>query len=183
GVYLLALGRYEDALRDFKKSVQAHPFGPRQAQIQLANQLGTLIALGRIAEARTAARDLTGAYARYLELALAVAADRWAQADSIASEYSNAPSSPDWLRVQARMTGATAVAARCAVSAATVALEHAAEGAPPDFARWYDTGRLLLAGAAERNLAPLPSRATRDTTNAGLVTYGLWEAARGDTTP
>jgi serine/threonine protein kinase/tetratricopeptide (TPR) repeat protein len=183
GVYLLALGRYEDALRDFKKAVEVHPFGPRQAQIQLANQVGTLIALGRIAEARTAARDLTGAYARYLELALAVAADHWAEADSIASEYSNAPSSPDWLRVQARMTGASALAARGAVSSATDALEHAAEGAPPDFARWYDTGRLLLAGAAERNLAPLPSRAARDTTNAGLVTYGLWEAARGDTTP
>ena len=48
GLYLLALGRYEDALRDFERGVQVHPFGRAQAQMQLANQAATLVALGRI---------------------------------------------------------------------------------------------------------------------------------------
>jgi tetratricopeptide (TPR) repeat protein len=182
GLYLLALGRYEDALRDFAEAVRVHPFGPHQAQIQLSNEVATLVALGRVADARAAARDLTGPFAEYVRMMVAAALDRWAEADSIASESGNAPSPPNWLRVQAVMTAAAARAARGAVSSATEDLEHAAAGAPPDFARWYDDGRLLLAEAAGRKPAPLPARAGHDTTGAGLVTYGLWDAAVGDTT-
>jgi hypothetical protein len=181
GLYLIALGRYEDALRDFEQAVRVHPFGPPQAQIQLANQSATLVVLGRIGDARAAARNLTGAYAEYVQMLLAVATDRWPEADSLASESANAPSPPNWLRVQAVMTAAAARAARGGISSATDDLERAAAGAPPDFARWYDGGRLLLAEAAGRDVAPLPSRANHDTTGAGLVTYGLWAAALGDT--
>src|SRR5262249_97915 len=103
GLYLVALGRYEDALRDFAEAVRVHPFGPRQAQIQLANESATLVALGRMTDARAAARDLVGPYAAYSEMELAVATDRWGAADRIATEAASGPSPPNWLRVQATM--------------------------------------------------------------------------------
>src|SRR5207248_1438788 len=76
GLYLLALGRYEEALADFERAVAAHPFGARQAQIQLLNQVATLVTLGQVDRARAAARDLTGPFATYIQLLLATATDR-----------------------------------------------------------------------------------------------------------
>src|SRR5207237_193516 len=112
GLYLLALGRYEDALADFARAVAAHPFGARQAQIQLLNQVATLVTLGQVDRARAAARDLTGPFATYIQLLLATATDDWVGADSVAAATAGAPSAPNWLRVQAV---ATAAAARAAV--------------------------------------------------------------------
>ncbi len=181
GLYLLALGRYEDALRDFERGVQVHPFGRAQAQMQLANQAATLVALGRIPAARDAVRDLNGAFGEYVRMMLAVATDQWAEADSIGSAAAAAPSSPNWLRVQAVATSAAARAARGAVGDAAADLERSAAAAPADISRWYDSGRLLLAQCAERPPGPLSATAKRDTTVPGLVTYGLWDAALGDT--
>src|SRR5205807_2521291 len=86
GLYLLALGRYEEALADFERAVAAHPFGARQAQIQLLNQVATLVTLGQVDRARAAARDLTGPFATYIQLLLATATDDWVGADSAAAD-------------------------------------------------------------------------------------------------
>ena len=183
GLYVLALGRYEDALRDFEQAVKVHPFGPRQAQIPLLNWTATLVTLGGIAEARDAGRDLAGPFAEYLQIMIASATDEWAQADSIASAAIGNPSTPTWVRVQAVATVASARAARGAVAAADSALARATAEAAPDVRRWYTRARLLLAAAAGRLPPPLsPAWAVRDTTGPGLITYGLWAAARGDTT-
>jgi tetratricopeptide (TPR) repeat protein len=181
GLYLLALGRYEDGLKDFEEAVRVHPLGRGQAQIQLFNQTTTLVALGRTADAAAALADLTAPFADYVRMMLAVAADRWEDADSIASAAESAPSTPNWFRLHAVMTAAAARAARGSVTLAARDLERAAAGAPPHFARWYRSGRLLLAEASELPVAKLPAGAERDTTAAGLVTYGLWDAAAGDT--
>jgi serine/threonine-protein kinase len=180
GLYLLALGRYEDALRDFERGVQAHPFGRAQAQMQLANQAATLVALGRIEEAREVTRDLGGPFAEYVRMMLAAATDQWSQADSLASAAAEEPSSPNWLRVQAVATAAAARAAYGDVAGSARDLERAAAEAPPDIARWYDGSRLLLAQAAGRAAQPFPAGAKGDTSAAGLVTYGVWEAAVGN---
>jgi serine/threonine-protein kinase len=170
GLYVLALGRYEDALRDFDQAVKSHPFGPRQAQVQLLNQAATLVTLGRLDEARVAARRLTGPFAEYEQLMLAAATDHWAQADSVATSVAEAPSSPNWLRAQAVATAASArgYLARAALTTA------------PEVARWYGRARLLLSEAAGRRAPPVPSASVKDTSAAGLVTYGLWAAAAGD---
>jgi tetratricopeptide (TPR) repeat protein len=181
GLYLLALGRYEDALRDFEQAVKIHPFGPSQAQMQLANEAATLVTLGRMGEARVAARGLTGPFAEYLRMMVAVATDQWGEADSVATSAAGAPSSPNWLRAQAVATAASARAARGAVAAADSELSQAGVGAAPDVARWYARARLLLADAAGRPAPGLPTTVASDTTAPGLVTYGLWAAAARDT--
>ena len=98
GLYLLALGRYDDALRDFERGVAVHPFGRAQAQIPLMNEVATQIALGRLTEARASASDLTGPFATYIRLLMATATGDWAEADSVASLAAGAPSAPTWLR-------------------------------------------------------------------------------------
>jgi hypothetical protein len=111
---------------------------------------------------------------------LAAATDHWAQADSVATSVAEAPSSPNWLRAQAVATAAAARAARGALDAADDYLARAALTTAPEVARWYGRARLLLAEAAGRRPPPVPSASVKDTSAAGLVTYGLWAAAAGD---
>jgi len=112
GLYLTALGRYEEALHDFEQAVKVHPFGPSQAQIQVVNEAATLVSLGRVDEARVVARDLKGPFAEYMGLLLAVATDNWQEAESVAASVAAEPSSPNWLRAPAVATAASALAAR-----------------------------------------------------------------------
>jgi serine/threonine protein kinase/tetratricopeptide (TPR) repeat protein len=181
GNYLLAIGRYEDALESFSRAVDVHPFGPRAAQIEVMNQVATLIALGRIGDAERAARDLTGPFASYIRLMRAAATDRWREADSVGTAAATAPSSPGWLRTQAAAVAASGRAARGAVRSADEALMQAAVNAPPDVARWFHRARLLLATVSEQPLPSLPSALAADTTPAGTITVGLSAALRGDT--
>lgn len=180
GNYLLALGRYEDALESFTRAVAAHPFGPRQAQIQLANRVATLIALGRIPESERAARDLAGPFATYTSIMTAVARDRWSLADSLATAAAAAPSSPAWLRVQSTAASAASRAARGGVASADQMLAQAVGGASPDVARWYHRARLLLAQAAGREMPALPASMAADSSPGGLVAVGLSAAMRND---
>jgi tetratricopeptide (TPR) repeat protein len=181
GNYLMALGRYEEALRDFAEAVRVHPFGPKQAQMQLGNEAGTLVTLGRTREARAVARALTGPYGAYIAIMLAIASDDWRRADSIATDAADAPSSPNWLRVEAVTTTAAVLAARGAVVVADSALARASVRAAPEITRWYVQARLLLAEASGRPAPSRPDAASRDTSPPGLVTYGLWAASAGDT--
>ena len=180
GNYLLALGRYEDALESFTRAVEAHPFGPRQAQIQLLNRVATLIALGRLAEAERAGRDLAGPFATYANIMAAVAVDRWVLADSLATGASAAPSSPGWLRVQATAVTAASQAARGRVQSADQILAQAGAGTSPDVARWFYRARLLLALAAERELPAMPPSLASDSSPPGLVAAGLSAVMRKD---
>src|SRR6185503_20737375 len=51
GVYLSSLGRYEEAVEEFRKAAEIDPFGRAQAQIQLFNEAAILVALGRVDQA------------------------------------------------------------------------------------------------------------------------------------
>src|SRR2546426_518516 len=181
GLYLAALARYEDALRDFEQAIAVHPFGRRQAQIELMNQAETLVALGRLGDARATLPDLAGSFATYVRILLAAATDSWLDADTAAAAAAEAPSSPTFLRVQAVATAAAAAAAQGALAAADRRLADASRSASPDAARWYGRARLLLAGAAQRPSPAMPAAAATDTSGAGLITYGLWAAQIGDT--
>ena len=181
GSYLLALGRYEDALESFERAVAAHPFGPRRAQIQVANKAATQIALGRLADAEETVKDLSGPFATYLRLMRDAATDAWRDADSIASTAATAPSSPGWLRVQATAISAGSRASRGAVQSADDVFVRATAGAAPDVKRWYYRARLLLALASGRSAPPLPNELVGDTTVSGRLTAAFSEALRGDT--
>jgi tetratricopeptide (TPR) repeat protein len=181
GLYLTALGRYEDALESFDRAVAAHPFGPQRAQIQVQNQAATLVALGRVADAQQAAHNLGGPFALYARLLRAAATDQWREADSIGTAAAAAPSSPVWLRVHASAVAASGRASRGAVRSADNALSQAAADASPDVARWFYRARLLLALASERRLPLVRGALESDTSTAGLVTAGLAAAMRNDT--
>ncbi|MDQ3998237.1 MAG: tetratricopeptide repeat protein, partial [Gemmatimonadota bacterium] len=181
GNSLVALGRYEDALDSFERAVKAHPFGRRHVPLQAANEAATLLALGRVADAERAARDVTGPYALYVRLMRATATDRWREADSLGTAAATAPSSPGLLRTQAIAAAASGRASRGAVRSADEMLAQGAAGASPDVARWLFRARLLLAVASGRNPPPLPAGLAADTSAAGAITAGLYAALRNDT--
>jgi tetratricopeptide (TPR) repeat protein len=181
GNYLVALGRYEEALKDFAEAVRIHPFGPQRAQMQLLNEAATLVTLGKTDQARDLGGDLRKPFSDYLQLMLVAATGQWASADSIGNAAAGSPSSPNWVRVQATTTVAAALAARGRIAAADKRLEEAGRGVPPEILRWYTRARLLLDAAAHKVPPTRPDAAARDTSPAGLVTYGLWAAAVGDT--
>jgi serine/threonine-protein kinase len=181
GSYLMALGRYEDALESFERAVAAHPFGPKRAQIQVMNKAATQITLGQFAEARQTMGDLSGPFATEVRLMLDAATDAWGDADSVSVAAASAPSSPGWLRVQATATSASSKAVRGAVSAADSIFAKATAGATPDAKRWYYRDRLLLAAASGRSMPPLPNELASDTSIAGRATAALGSAIANDT--
>ncbi len=174
-----ALGRYEEALLGFRAAAAVNPFAPQQAQIELTNEVATLVALGRMDEARRVARDLSGHFAKYGDMLFAVATDEWAFADSAATSVISDVTSPAWLRIQAVATLASARAARGMVASADSVLAANAE-ASGSAARWYHEARLLLYAASGHPLAHPSSRLMRDTTAAGELHRGLWFAVLGD---
>jgi serine/threonine-protein kinase len=181
GLYLLALGRYEDALASFERAVAVHPFGPKGAQIQVMNKAATQICLGRLVEARQTMRDLSGPFATHLRLIFDAATDAWGDADSISGAAATSPSSPGWLRVQATATAASGKASRGAVRAADEVFARAAAGATPDVKRWYYRARLLLAVTSGHSVPSLPNDIAADTTVAARATVALGEAIANDT--
>jgi tetratricopeptide (TPR) repeat protein len=181
GNAVLALGRYEEALASFERAANAHPFGRRHATIQVANEAATLLALGRVADAERAARDLTGPWAVYIRLMRAAAIDDWQEADSLGTAAATAPSSPGSLRTQATAVAASGRASRGAVRSADEMLAQGAVGASPDVARWLYRARLLLALASGRDPPPFPDALADDTSAAGAITAGLSAALLNDT--
>jgi serine/threonine protein kinase/tetratricopeptide (TPR) repeat protein len=181
GNYLLAMGRYEDALQSFDSAVASHPFGARQAQIQLMNQAATLVTLERVGDANRVSRDLRPPFSTYVRLMSGVAVgDHGEAVDSIAVAAATAPSSPAWLRLQATAIAAGNRASRGAVLSADSLLAHGSAGTSPDAARWLYRARLLLANAVGRAPPSLPVGLRQDTSVAGVMTRGLSAAALGD---
>ena len=181
GNYLLALGRYDEALQSFSMAVDAHPLGPQRAQIQVLNKAMTLLALGDLRESDRVARDLSGVFATYMRLMRAIAGDDLASVDSLAGSTATSPSTPTFLRTPATMIVAANLAARGDVRAADSTLAQAGATAGADVARWYHRARLLLAQAAEQPMPALPASLAADRSPAGLVTSGLAAAMAGDT--
>jgi hypothetical protein len=140
-----------------------------------------LLALGRPGEARERSRHLTGSFADYAALLQATFAARWSAAESLASRLAGARETPPWLRTPAVTMWAGSLAARGAVGAAAQVLRDAAAEARDPQARWYRQAELLLAVAADRPPASLPSAPSSDTTPGGLTIRGLLAAVAGET--
>jgi len=176
-LYLSSMGRYEDALREVDSAIILNPFGPREAQIELLNRVALLICLGRLDDARTGMRRLTGPHLRYAEFQLAAASDDWRAADSL-SRLPIDPADPGFLRFMAATSGPAARAALGAPAAADQELAEAARRSSGSGARWYHRARLLLALAegrlAERGGGP-------DSAPAQALLAGLAAAMAGDT--
>ena len=180
GVYLSSMGRYEDALAEFRRAVEVDPFGPSQSQILLFNEAAMLLALGRSDEAAAVSRQLTGAFAQYAALLQATAAGQWNAVDSLAAGPAAAVGTPPWLKAPATTMWAGSLAARGAVSAADQLLRNAAVGAPGPASRGHYHADLILAVTSGRPMLPAPG-ARADTTPGGLTLQGLIAAVRGDT--
>ena len=181
GIYLYSLGRYNDALAEFSRAVALEPFGPAQAQGSLFNQMVTLLALGREADAVVTARKLAGAFAVYAAQLLATYQSRWGSAESLAVRAVGGPSTPSWIKDPAVTMLAGALAARGAVTAADQHLRLAASTTEGPSRRWFCHAVLLLAAASGRAPGPPPGWLLADTTSGGLLAGGLWAAAVGDT--
>jgi tetratricopeptide (TPR) repeat protein len=180
GLFLTALGRYEEALDDFRAAVADNRFGGQLSQIPLLNEAATLVVLGRSGEARTIARQLTGPGAAYIALMLRAVDGRWAEADSLAGPAATDPEAPPWLRMQAIAVQASARASAGDPAGADALLRLAAAGHTGSEARWYEHARLVLALAAGGAPPPLSDRVSRDSMPGGILLRGLWAAARGD---
>ncbi len=180
GLFLTALGRYEEALGDFQASVRDDQFGGELSQIPLLNMAATLVVLNRIPEAEAAASRLTGPAATYVALLFDAVSGRWARADSLAAGSVADPAAPPWLRMQAVSVTASARAVAGDRAAADVVLRTAAEAHAGSEARWYEHARLLLALAAGGAPPPLSTRVAADTVPGAILLRGLWAAARGN---
>ncbi|MBV9879299.1 MAG: protein kinase [Gemmatirosa sp.] len=181
GLYLLMLGRYEEALGEFESAEANNPFGPDQGQAAIINITETLVALGRLDRARAKAAELTGLYGPYAAMRLPSVSDQWGQADSAAMHTLAAPGTSAALRLEATTMHAAALAARGAVGEADRTLAAAAAASADVQRRWYEQARTLLALTSGRAVPELGPSLQRDTTPGGLLLRGTRLAARGDT--
>jgi len=175
-----SLGRYEEALAGFARAESLESFGPEGARIEIFNQAVTLLALGREADAAATARRLTGPFADYAAVLLALQQGRWAAAESVASGLIESPSTPSFFRLPSLTAVASTAAARGDPMTADRQLREAAR-ADPSNGSWYANALLLLAEAGGRTPGPVPAWLTADTSSAGLVSAGLWAAIARDT--
>ena len=181
GVYLHALGRYDEALAEFERTEALEPFGTEQSQIEIFNQVVTLLPLGRDAAAAAVARKLHGVFGEYAALLLATYQGRWEQAESVAARRARDPSTPPWYRMPSVTMAAGARAARGEVAEADRQLRAAAASADPSTRPWFCNAVLLLAAASRRSPGSPPAWLLADTASGALVAGGLWAAMAGDT--
>jgi len=181
GVYLYSLGRYEEALAEFSRAEKLELFGVEQAQIEIFNQVVTLLALGRDADAASTARRLRGLFADYAADLLATFRGQWGAAESLATHRAGDPSTPSWVRIPATTMLAGALAARGAVEAADGQLRDAAASPDASSRPWFCNAVLLLAAATGRPPGSPPRWLLADTTSGGLMAAALWASRVGDT--
>jgi tetratricopeptide (TPR) repeat protein len=177
---LYSLGRYQEALAGFRRTEELDPFGIEQAQIEIFNQVVTLLALGRDREAAATATRLPGTFAVYAAELLATWRGRWAEAESLAAGPAGDPGTSPSMRIPAITILAGARAALGRVDSAGAELLAAAAAAEGPARHWYANAWLLLAAAHGRPPGPVPPWLLADTTAGGDVAAGLWAAMTGD---
>lgn len=180
-LYRTATGDYEKAAADLQEAVSASPFGAELIQPALLNLAAVQVVLGRNKEARATATRLTGAFADYLTIMLAMAESRWDAADSVAVGVIAKPEAQGVFRINAITSHASALAARGAVGSADSVLANAASGSKGSTARWYERARLLLATASGNPVQRRSDLVPGDTTVGAHSLRALWAAAAGDT--
>ena len=180
GIYLYTLGRYDEALEEFRRAESLERFGVDQAQVQIFNQSVTLLALGRDAEAAGALRKLHGSWADYTGQLLATFQGRWTLAESLATARAGDPTTSSWIRTPTLTMLAGAKVAQGHVAAAEQDLRTALAGADASTRPWFGNSLLLLAAASGRPAGPVPARLLQDTTAGAMVSAGLWAAMAGD---
>ena len=150
GNVLFMLGRWEEALDEFRTAAELSPFGP--SQLILGNVFGTLLNLRRVAEADSVWRMLEGVTRRDGEIELALAHQDWARAEALAHARYEDPATPGYEAAQVGLWLSSALAARGAVRAADSVLGVSGERTlsaefPEDAAMLLPTRWLLaLAG-------------------------------------
>ncbi len=180
-LYLSLLGRYDEARLSFQRALSESPFGNATAQPVLLNETAMLIALGRLDSARSRVPKLTGPYAQYARLELASAAGTWARAESLAIAPLTAPATPGWVRDEASVAFAGALAARGAVRAADSVLLVTTRRASISQRHFFDHARLLLSLASTARVpADLIRETERDSSPGGIVVRALAAARHGD---
>lgn len=180
GVYLSSMGRYEEALAEFRRAAAIDPFGRAHAQPQVFNETAMLIALGRPAEARESAQLLTGAFGEYAGLLQATAEGRWSAAESLAIGPATAAVTPAWLKAPAVTMWAGALASRGAVSSAEQILRRAEARSQRSASYRYRHALVVLTLASGRAAAPPSGSLVRDSAPGGLLLRGIVSALQGN---
>ena len=181
GFYLSMLGRYEEALDDFERSIANNPFGPEQGQPQLVNATDMLMTLGHVDRAGAKSRELMGWYKSIEALRMLTVTGRWTDADTMAKRLMTSPTPA--LHVEAVTTEAAALAVRGQAAEADRILEAAAldSAAAGPQRRWYEQARSLLALTTGNRTIGDGSLALPDSSPGAFVARGIRYALRGDT--
>jgi serine/threonine-protein kinase len=180
-LYRTATGDYERAAVDLEEAVAASPFGAELIQPALLNLAAVQVVLGRNKEARLTATRLSGVFADYMSIMLAMAESHWDAADSVATRVIASPDAQGVFRINAITAHASALAARGAVAGADSVLREAARSSKGSTARWYERARLLLSIASGTAVSPRTDLVPGDSTVGARSLRALWAAEAGDT--
>lgn len=180
-LYLSAVGRYEDAVADLKAAIAANPLGPAHVQISLFNLAAMLVSLGRLNEAEAILTDLKRPFLDGARLLLAIARDRWPEAQAIATAIDSQATVPALVRLLGTTGRASALAAAGAVESAARDLREARDASTGATARWYERAGLLLAIASGQRPAEPSAAVQADPSMGGALARGLRAAITGDT--
>ena len=150
GNVLFMLGRWEEALDEFRTAAELSPFGA--SQLILGNIFGTLLNLRRVTEADSVWRMLEGVTRRDGEIELALAHQGWARAEALAQARYEDPATPGYEALPVGLWLSSALAARGAVTVADSVLDvshdRALSAGFPDDAGMLLRARWLLALAS-----------------------------------
>ncbi|MFL5489534.1 MAG: protein kinase domain-containing protein [Gemmatimonadaceae bacterium] len=180
GLYRSALGQYEQAEADLREAVELNPFGPDLIQPNLLNLAAVQVVLGHREQARQTSTKLSGPFAQYMEILLAMAESRWADADRASLAVISKSEPQNLFRTNAVTAHASALAARGSVLLADSILRDAVSSSKGSTARWYERARQMLATVAGQRLGDAALSAS-DTSLAAETLRALWAAESGDT--
>ena len=181
-IFLSALGRHEEALAAFERTMTVDPLlvGPRK--IELLNVASELVVLGRRDSARVVARALTGAHAQYMQMLLFNADAQWAQLRKAARAVLDDPGASRFAQFPAVLHEVGALEALGDTAQAATRLGAAMASATGTDQRWLAHARLLRdAARGERPNWPLPASIASDGSPANALLQGLYAVQRGDT--
>lgn len=182
-VALYALGRYEEVVEE-SRAIE-RPFGMSQTSLQ--NEIGNLLRLGRVEEAREFLPRIAGVGAAMrMRVSVELVAGNWAAVEAALDTAAATPGLPPRARIDILGTLAPTLAARGAFRQADATFRSAesfAEGGVSGRllnAQLLARGRLALSIVSE-GAVPVPAANGRDDTSAAeWITRGLQAAVRGD---